>query len=374
LAAAVLAAGTAAFSAAADERGPAVDDAQRIAEASDRTDLLNRLRSEAGDWLLKHPEARYRAAGLLHAAGDEPGIESNDRDPESKHGEQESVADSLANRFERTIRDARSGAALAWLAHACSEAGLESDCIDAGLDQAIVGRDGANLFSRLALLPNPQADRLTALILDAHTAGTYPISRVDVWFDALSAVDTQSRLEPHERLLGAFGQVMASTPSVYQPLADACGADIADGSELEAACNRLLAGMAERGESALERNVAIGILERRARAQGHGERAQRLAAEQRQIQQLGQCSGQEIEPLLEAGGAEAVSEFLATIVEHGELEGQQRFAAAHGIDCPDTDTELTFVDPLLTDKLGEIERTLDRLWPLAGQWRLDSMA
>ncbi|MEX2498062.1 MAG: hypothetical protein WD397_04205 [Wenzhouxiangellaceae bacterium] len=355
------------FVASASVSGPAsAGDANRTNAAPDldaAREINRKLQQalpQAADWLLEHQDPRKRAAGLLHRVGagvtldaqaefvERMATDDRFRDHDSIR---QAALDALTraeardddlgtfepaellDRIEKAIRTTTDGAALAWLATACATADIEAFCIDAGLDDAIVRHDGANLFSRGSLLNNPTSDQIEALILDADETRTYWNVFLNTWFDALSAVDAGAQVDDHVRLLGASSMAMAYAIPAYQYLDQACGAAVTPDSELELACDRLLDDMAENGDTALTQLMPSSIRARRASARGLDQRAAEFEAEKQRIHERLSCAASEIEALLEDGNGSRVRQYLGLLLEHGEIKGRERFAETHGIDC-----------------------------------------
>jgi hypothetical protein len=341
----------------ADKRS-ACDEAAEAMELWDRLDSLHAI---AARWLSEQPGSRQRAAGLLYRVTEidsiERQIESSQRllqevqigpdhpvgraaidglDRAAADGEDLRGFDAAAflDRFDREIRTARDGAALAWLAHACRIADIEVFCIDAGLDDAIVRHDGANLFSRAALYPDAGPERFTALVLEARETRTYEPVLLQTWFEALAAVDTEEPgLDAHDRLLGAYSVTLAYGIPGYALLEPTCATGVEPDSDHERACDRVLDDMAENGDTDLARLIPSAIRAERAEARGLANRAAAFDAEKHRIHERLTCGASAIETLLEAGDDATVRDYLKGIVDHGESEGRLRFAEAHGIEC-----------------------------------------
>ncbi|MBS3824145.1 MAG: hypothetical protein KGY53_09610 [Wenzhouxiangellaceae bacterium] len=331
-----------------------------LAEARELDRQLQQALPRTARWLLEHKDPRKRAAGLLYSVSQNGMLEAQaamvERTTTDEHLRQydsirQSALDALdraktrndelpalkpaelLDRFEKAVRTTTDGAALAWLATACATADIEMFCIDAGLDDAIVRHDGANLFSRGALLNDPTSDQIEALILDANETKTYWAAFLTTWFDALGAVDAGALLDNHERLLNAYTMAMAYAIPAYQYLDQACGAAVTPGSELELACDRVLDDMAEHGDTALTQLMPSSVRARRASARGLDRRAAEFEAEKQRLHARASCAASEIEALLEASSGSTIRRYLALLVEHGESEGMVRFVEARGIDC-----------------------------------------
>lgn len=332
-----------------------------LAAAHERNLELDQVLPKAADWLLEHHDQRKRAAGLLYHVDATKRIDAQAASVEKLAGDnlfrdypsvRQAGLDALAraearndkmrkfgpgellDRFEQAIRTTTDGAALAWLANACASADIEAFCIDAGLDDSIVRHDGANLFSRSALLPQADPERFEALILEADETRIYENVFLKTWFDALTAVDAGSQLDDHAHLLGAYSVALAYAVPGLRDLSQACGAAVAPGSELELACDRVLDDMAEDGDTALTQLLMPSALRaRRASARGFDQRAAELEAEKQRIHQRASCAASEVEALLEDGNDSTVRQYLELLVQHGEIEGVDRFVEDHGIDC-----------------------------------------
>src|SRR6056297_1016560 len=352
--------------------GPAFADAEQnrterpdpdLAAAREQGRQFAKALPQAARWLLEHTAPRKRAAGLLYSVSQSGMLEAQaamvertttDENLREYDSIRQSALDALdraetrnddlpaleptelLDRFEKAIRTTTDGAALAWLAAACATANIEAFCVDAGLDDAIVRHDGANLFSRGALLNDPARETTEALILDAYQTKSYLMVLLDTWFDALSATNAGLQLDDHERLLGAYTVALAYAIPAYGPLARSCGADVEPDSELELACDRILDDMSEHGDTALAQLMPSVIRADRAKARGRDQLAAELEAEKQRLHKRASCAWSEIKALLEAGDGSRVRQYLSLLSAHGEIEGLGRFAEANGIACADS--------------------------------------
>jgi len=314
-------------------------------------------------WLLEHPDPRKRAAGLLYSVGRDSMLDAQAAIVESmatderlrEHGSiRQSGIDALAGaearsdelsafepgvlvaRFEQAIRTTTDGAALAWLAAACASADIEAFCVDAGLDDAIVRHDGANVFSRLALFPGAEADNRDRLIIETENTRNYVSQLAATWFKALDEGPAAALLEtPFEKLGGAFANSMAYGIPAYQPVTMACRADIAPGGELDRACDRIAEKMISDSQTLIGQMVGFSLAS--ARAGARGDQATVALLDQRKVFEnaVHSCRATALLGDLETIGESDAREFMDMLGKHGELEAWARLAAQHGIDCSD---------------------------------------
>ena len=292
------------------------------------SDLTHPLHPTAR-WLLDQPDARMRAAGLLHLSG-------------PMHGGGEFEADALLDEFEQAIENTTDGAALAWLASACRSAGITGYCIDAGLDDAIVRHDDANLWSRLTLVPDAEDGTRDRLIIEARSTRSYMSQLTSVWYEALDkAPDLIPPQTPNEKLVSAFAVGTAYAMPSYSQLDRSCTGELETGSELDVACTRHIDELASRGPTTSERSIGIALETERAEARGDRSMAARL--EQRKIYEsaVNQCRAIELSGILESFGESEARNFMQLLGEQGEIEAFARLAAEYDIDCSDPDDPMS---------------------------------
>ncbi|MBY6205013.1 hypothetical protein [Halomonas denitrificans] len=261
---------------------------------------------DTAEWMLNRPEARQRAAGLVVLAFDA------DRDRSAV--------------IIENVRATTDVAAMLWLAHACRAAGIQRQCLDAGLDDAIVRYDSANLFARAELYPR---DRIADLIIESRRESMHVFALVEAWYEALSKGPAAATSEKaYQDLAHAFAISAAWTTPALAPLVETCrGAT--PGAELDSACQQLAGRLVEGGESML--GVMIGrAIQRRGEPAGDDERTAATIASDRAACQMGA-----LEPELMAIGDEGIREFIGLLKRHGEFEAWERLAAKHEIDCSD---------------------------------------
>ncbi len=256
------------------------------------------------EWMLEQSEPRMRAAGLVVLADNE------DKD-----------------RTAAIIENARGttdGAAMLWLAHACRQAGIQRECIEAGLDRAIVQYDGGNLFARVAL--HEEAD-FADLILETRRESMYYFSLIEAWYDALSKADVAvDEGSPGQRLAQAYAIAAAWATPAFVPLMETCR-DADPGGDVDRACQQLAGRVIDSGESMLGTMVAMAV-QRRGKPASNEERSAAETASNR-----AGCQMQALEPELIAMDDAGVREVLGLLKRHGEFETWDRLAERHEIDC-----------------------------------------
>jgi len=317
--------------------------------------------SRAARWLLEHNDPRKRAAGLLYSASEGGMLDAQAALVESmatddRFREHDSIRQSgidalaraearsdelgafepavLLDRFEKAIRTTTDGAALAWLAAACATADIEAFCIDAGLDDAIVRHDGANLFSRLALFPGAQAQKRDRLVIEAENTRNYVSQLTAVWFEALDEGPVAAVLKrPDIKLTGAIASSMAYGIPAYQSVTQACRAEITPGGELDRACARIAERMISESHTLIGQLVGFSLAS--SRAEARDDQATVALLEQRKVFEnaVHSCRATALTDDLENIDESNAREFMELLGKHGEIEAWARLAAQHDIDC-----------------------------------------
>lgn len=349
---------------AADENGTSARPDPDFVAAEEQSRQFAQAIPRTARWLLERSDPRKRAAGLLYIVGQDGMLEAQaamvERTTSDDHlREHDSIRQSaldaldraetrndelpalepaeLLDRFEQAIRTTTDGAALAWLAAACATADIESFCVDAGLDDAIVQHDGANLFSRLALFPGAEAETRDRLVIEAENTQNYTSQLTAVWFGALDEGPAAALLKkPNVKLIGAFSMSMAYGIPTYQSVTQACGAENAPGDELDRACGRIADRMISDSQTLIGQMVGFSLASSRAEASGDQSRVALL--EQRKVFEnaLHGCRAEALRVLtddfknLDEPDARDFMEMFGT---HGEIEAWARLAAQHDIDC-----------------------------------------
>lgn len=354
--------------------GPAFADAEKNAAERPDPDLaeareLNRQFAQAlprtARWLLEHTDPRKRAAGLLYSVSQSGMLEAQaamvERTTTDEHLREydsirQSALDALAraearadefgelepaallDRFEKAIRTTTDGAALAWLAAACATADIEAFCVDAGLDDAIVRHDGANLFSRLTLFPGAEADKRDRLIIKAENTQNYVSQLTAMWFEALDEGPAAALLKtPFDKMGGAFSMSMAYGIPTYQSVTQACGAENAPDGELDRACNRLAERMISDSQTLIGQLIGFSLAS--SRAEARGDQATVALLEQRKVFEnaVHSCRATALRDDLENLDESTARDFMEMLGKHGEIEAWARLAAQHDIDCSNPD-------------------------------------
>jgi len=339
-----------------------------IAAAKEQNRKLQQALPAAAEWLLEHSDPRKRAAGLLYRvdAGQRLDAQAEmvermttderyrDYDSvrqaaldaltraEAAHEELESLTPiELLDRFDQAIRTTTDGAALAWLASACASADIEAFCIDAGLDDAIVRHDDANLLSRLALVPDIEAEMRDRLIIEAKNASDYLIQLPVVWFEALDEGPAVAVLKtPYDKLVAAFSISMAYGIPAYGQVTKACQEEIAPGGELDRACGRMADRMISDSRTAISQSIGFSLASSRAAARDDQATVARL--EQRKVFEnaVRSCRATALTEALENLDESSARDFMKMLDKHGEIEAWARLAAQHEVDCSNPDAPM----------------------------------
>jgi len=348
-----------------DANGTTAKPDRDLAAARELNHHLDQTLPQTAAWLLKQQDPRKRAAGLLFHVDAIQKVETQAATAESltsdeRFREYDSIRQAalaglkraearaqklgevkpadLLDQIEKAIRTTTDGAALAWLASACASAGIEEFCVDAGLDDAIVRHDGANLFSRLALVPDAPIGRRDQLIIESRNTKTYFGQLTAVWFEALDRGPGSAVLNrPYDKLVGAFSVSLAHATPTYQPVAQACQADITPDGELDRACDRITELMISDSHTALGQLVGLGLASHRAEARDDQAAATRLENRKVYENAVQHCRAKALTDDLENISEFEAREFMALLGKHGELEAYKRLAAQRDIDCSNPD-------------------------------------
>lgn len=348
-----------------------------LAAAEEQRRQLDQALPLTARWLLEHNNPRKRAAGLLYSVSQSGMLEAQaamvERTTSNEQlREYDSIRQSaldaldraetrnddlpalepaeLLDRFEKAIRTTTDGAALAWLAAACATADIEAFCVDAGLDDAIVRHDGANLFSRLTLVPDAQAETRGRLIIEAENTQNYVSQLTAVWFEALDEGPGAAVLKRPDvkltsafvKLTSAFAISMAHAIPAYQPVTQACRAEITPGDELDRACGRIAERMISDSQTAIGQMVGFSLASSRAEARGDQATVTRL--EQRKVFEnaVHGCRATALRDDLENLDDSGARDFMKMLDQHGEIEAWADLAAQHDIDCSEPDESGAF--------------------------------
>ena len=245
--------------------------------------------------------------------------------------------DDAVNRLPESITEAVSnnpdGATLAWMAAACSNAKVTQLCIDAGLDDAIIAHDQANLFSRSLLCPDADIEQEYNLLQQAISVRVYTLSAALLWYDALGNAPGQRTINNElERLAAAFAIAMASVTPAYSIISN-CRENFAKRAAIENACNHIIAAMAANEHDLTSKLMALELQQLRAESSGATGLAQQLAQQRKQIQERIQCHASSIERHMQQNPATGVSEYVDLLSKYGEDKAMQDYARRHDIEC-----------------------------------------
>jgi len=351
-----------------------------LAAAREKGRQFDLAQSRTAQWMLEHPDPRKRAAGLLfhvdagqRIAAQAELVESMAEDERFRdHGSTRRAAldgltraelrdddlqvfepAELLDLFELAIRTTTDGGALAWLAAACASADIEAFCIDAGLDDAIVRHDGANLLSRLALVPGAEAETRDRLIIETENARNHVSLLAAEWFEALDQGPGAAVLKtPYDKLVATFSVSMAQAMPAYQPVILACGAESAPGGELDRACGRITKRMISDSHTLIGQLIGFSLAS--SRAEARDDQATVALLEQRKVFEnaVHSCRATALADDLENIGESDVRDFMEMLGIHGEIEAWARLAAQHDIDCSNPDEPMA-------DAMEEYARQLE---------------
>jgi len=271
------------------------------------------------NWMWQQDASRQRAAALTLLSS-------------SLVKKHVTAGSALPEEIRAAVNGNADGATLFWLAMACNHAKITPRCIEAGLDDAIIAHDQANLFSRQLLYPDADPALENQLLLEAFSANSYIIDAVLLWFDALAnAPSQQRRLDANEQLAGAFMIALAASSTAFAIVAN-CRDTFGSDSRLAQACDRIIDAMDSSHSDLISERLALELRQSRAEAVGNTALARTLAQEHKLMNDWLTCQGKSIDPMLMESQVNAL-EYVELLSNYGEYQAIQRFAMQHGIDC-----------------------------------------
>lgn len=317
---------------ASEERVTTVSDAGvKAPQKAEPRDPL----AETAIWLSERSDPRQRAAGLLYR------FSMMGRVQAARSGDDAIDAASTLDELERAIERTTDGAALAWLALACSVAGIAEFCIERGLDEAIVSHDGGNFFSRATLRPRAGIDETRRLLLEATVRRTYEPERVALWHEALQRYDWQAALDPRGVTLAdapfselSFALLAGfSSFSVPASLVEACESAPSGSAAIDRACREIASEMGKRGRTATHRLMGLQLLSKRARSSGDAELAVRLDADLDELRNRFYCQSRALSAIAGHADAELQRDYVRWLHAGGEIGALERLAELADLDC-----------------------------------------
>lgn len=224
--------------------------------------------TESARWMLEQPDAQMRAAGLLALAGEQAGSRSIE-------------PDAFLASTQQLLDESAPASALFLLAHGCKQLDLTSACIEAGLDDAIIRRDGGNPLSRGALY-GPGSEGFRDVLLSAESVDDHTAAFALAWHEALisNETDPDGQGDP---LVAALSLAFSIPSPGYSHLLDACGNAVGKDEALDEACRRL-AGMLQQGHmNLLTQSLGYAMARSRAEALGEDELAAKYGEERQDV-------------------------------------------------------------------------------------------
>jgi hypothetical protein len=270
----------------------------------------------AGRWMADRENPRSRAAALAleTASPDEHALDA--------HSTIEAIA--------RILHEDQDPVTLSLLALSCMQAELENDCIELGLDQAIVQYDRANLMVRGHLLAD-DPDAFQQAMREAERLDDRVFDMAVVVNDQLRAYAEAMGLGPLGSETQAMAFAMAWALPALGPLSEACRTT---SPEQVAVCERLAAQAAESKSSLITRMLDWSIRKQLAEAAGRTGEVAALEAKRRQMNARFVCLQSSIPPdyWMELDGS-TYEAHLIEAAEHGEWAAVEMLATQFGIDC-----------------------------------------
>lgn len=287
-----------------------------LAEAKHIARLL-----ELTDGLLQSSEPTQQAAGLMLTESLRWSEWANDSE---LLGEAE-----FLDHLQGLIKQADTALARALLAHLCAVKEIRGDCIDLGLDDAIVRHDGAELFARLQLTELDDTERLRDLIMAAQNLDERHMDYALLLNDAMEA---HGGFVAWEFAAAPLIQGLSLSPP-YSPFVNICGSPSPDDPELDRACDRSAQRMMEDGSSLISAVIGSSVSALRRTAQGDPH-AQELHDQWRaSISEHVLCRGEHTDEVMMSADAQFMREFLEHWRQHGEASAWSMVEEMAGVDC-----------------------------------------
>lgn len=288
-----------------------------LAVAGDRPDDQVDTRQVASA-LLDSPEPSRQVAGLLFSESALP------RDAEYRPLLSESE---FLDRLHGLIDRADSGLTRALLAQLCSLKGLQADCRQRGLDEAIVRHDGAELWARMYLTERGDSERLREVIVGAQQLEERSMDYALIIFDAFEA-EGQLSTESYLAKLAA----LTIGPGL-SPISEYCQQAVINDPTLDSACVRVTQSMIDDARSDLIVMFGSSIMARRAEAAGQSGANARHEAWRASFHEWLSCNYSVAEEVWGSAPTSFVHEFVNHWQERGETSAHAFVAARAGLDC-----------------------------------------
>lgn len=298
----------------------AVAEVDAPAELFDEAEHAARM-LELIDSLIQSPDPTQQAAGLLMAeharwAGwypDQPIL----------------IQTEFLDRLHRLIDQANTPLARALLAQLCATRDIRSDCVQRGLDAAIVSDDGAELLARLQLTDGDDTDRLRGIMVEAQALNERHMDYALLLLDAMKAhggfVDAELAVTPL-----IYGLTLSPA---FSPFSKLCGAPATEDSELDEACERILERMMQGGTSMLLNAIGSAVSAQRRTAKGDPHAQERHEQWRAEIAAHAACRSDQTDELMLSADAEFMRAFLQHWQQHGEAGAQRMLDEKAGVDC-----------------------------------------
>jgi len=270
----------------------------------------------AGRWMADREDPRSRAAALAlrTAPAHEQALDSA------------AVIESITG----ILDEDQDPVTLSLLALSCMQADLENDCIELGLDQAIVQYDQANLMVRGHLLADdPEA--FQQAMREAERLDDRVFDMAVVVNEQLRAYAEAMELDPLGSETQAMAFAMAWAIPALGPLSEACRTT---SPEQVAVCERLAAQAAESKSSMVTRMLDWSIRKQLAEAAGRASEVAMLETERRQVMGRFVCQQSSIpsDYWMELDGS-TYEAHLIEAAEHGEWAAVEILATQFAVDC-----------------------------------------
>ena len=235
----------------------------------------------------------------------------------------------FSGRLHALIDAADSALARALLAHLCASQGVQEDCIDRGLDDAIVRFDGADLVARLHLADADDANRVRQVIIQAQTLNE---RYMDYALLLLDAMDEHGGFVTTELAAAPLLHGLSLSPP-FANFSRQCASPSPEDPELDHACERILDQMMGDHSSLLLTAIGSAVSAQRLQARGDSDAQARHEQWRDESNQQIACFGSASEAIWETADGQFVREFLKHWQAYGEASALIMVANQAGLDC-----------------------------------------
>ncbi|MEN1729515.1 MAG: hypothetical protein AAGJ52_13850, partial [Pseudomonadota bacterium] len=271
----------------------------------------------AAAWLLAADSPRSLATGLVLKT--------------AVLGPDLSYQDATIDLISGVLEQDQSPVTLSLLSLSCMQANIENDCIDLGLDAAIVAHDQANLMVRGFLLAS-DSDAFSDAMSQAQSMDDRIYDMAVAVNDSLRSFAEANQLGPLGTETQAIAFSMAWAIPALKPLTTVC--QTTEVNEVQA-CLHIAQLAASSKSSLVTEMLSWGIRKQLADAAGRPDQVAALDAQRQAYNARFMCLQFAPPPdyWMEIDGATREA-YLIEAAEHGEFAAAEMLAANFGTDCP----------------------------------------